>query len=150
METKVSLSPVVPPAPQRMPARFADATRAREAALAFDLQQLPAEYYVNPYPTYHALREHSPVHRLPDGGYFVSRYADCVALYKDTSAFSSDKHREFAPKFGQSLLYQHHTTSLVFNDPPLHPGAPAHRRGLHTARPRRHGGPCHPVGRWPH
>src|SRR5262245_36104060 len=103
-----------------MPARFADATRARQAALAFDLQRLPAEYYVNPYPTYHALREYSPVHRLPDGGYFVSRYADCVALYKDTSAFSSDKKREFAPKYGQSLLYDHHTTSLVFNDPPLH------------------------------
>jgi len=116
----MSVPPVIPPAPQRMPARFADATRARQAALAFDLQRLPAEYYVNPYPTYHALREYSPVHRLPDGGYFVSRYADCVALYKDTCAFSSDKKREFAPKFGQSLLYEHHTTSLVFNDPPLH------------------------------
>jgi len=54
------------------------------------------------------------------GGYIVSRYADCVALYKDTSAFYSDKKREFAPKYGQSLLYEHHTTSLVFNDPPLH------------------------------
>jgi len=116
----VSASPVIPPAPQRMSARFADATRAREAALAFDLQRLPPEYYVNPYPTYHALREYSPVHRLPDGGYFVSRYADCVALYKDTSAFSSDKKREFAPKYGEGLLYEHHTTSLVFNDPPLH------------------------------
>ena len=116
----MSASPVIPPAPQRMSARFADATRAREAALAFDLQRLPPEYYVNPYPTYHALREYSPVHRLPDGGYFVSRYADCVALYKDTSAFSSDKKREFAPKYGEGLLYEHHTTSLVFNDPPLH------------------------------
>jgi len=111
---------VIPPAPQRRPARFADATRARDVALAFDLRRLPAEYYVNPYPTYHALREYSPVHRLPDGGYFVSRYADCVALYKDTSAFSSDKKQEFAPKYGHSLLYEHHTTSLVFNDPPLH------------------------------
>jgi len=43
-----------------------------------------------------------------------------MALYKDTSAFSSDKQREFASKYGQSLLYEHHTTSLVFNDPPLH------------------------------
>jgi cytochrome P450 len=111
---------VTPPAPPRMPARFADATRARQAALAFDLRRLAAEYYANPYPTYHALREYSPVHRLPDGGYFVSRFADCVALYKDTSAFSSDKKREFAPKYGQGLLYEHHTTSLVFNDPPLH------------------------------
>jgi len=114
----VPLAPA--PARQRLPARFADATRAREVAVAFDLRQLPADYYANPYPTYHALREHSPIHRLPDGGYFLSRYADCVAVYKDTAAFSSDKKREFAPKYGQSLLYQHHTTSLVFNDPPLH------------------------------
>ena len=77
-------------------------------------------FYANPYPTYHALREHAPVHRLPDGGYFLSRYADCVAVYKDASGFSSDKKREFAPKYGDSLLYEHHTTSLVFNDPPLH------------------------------
>ena len=34
--------------------------------------------------------------------------------------FSSDKKREFAPKYGDSLLYEHHTTSLVFNDPPAH------------------------------
>ena len=35
-------------------------------------------------------------------------------------AFSSDKKREFAPKYGDGLLFEHHTTSLVFNDPPLH------------------------------
>jgi hypothetical protein len=64
-----------------MPARFADATKAREAALTFDLRQLPANYYANPYPTYHALREYSLVHRLPDGGYFLSRYCRlCGAL----------------------------------------------------------------------
>jgi cytochrome P450 len=87
---------------------------------AFDLRQLPTAYYANPYPYYHALREHAPVHRLPDGSYFLSRYADCVAVYKDAHAFSSDKKREFKPKYGDGLLFEHHTTSLVFNDPPLH------------------------------
>ncbi|HAN60901.1 MAG TPA: cytochrome P450, partial [Gammaproteobacteria bacterium] len=33
---------------------------------------------------------------------------------------SSDKKAEFTPKFGDSPLLEHHTTSLVFNDPPLH------------------------------
>ena len=34
---------------------------------------------------------------------------------------SSDKKAEFGPKFGvDTPLYRHHTTSLVFNDPPLH------------------------------
>ncbi len=105
---------------QRNPASFADPDEARRVAEAFDLRRLPAGYYANPYPTYRALREHAPVHRLPDGGYFLSRYADCVAVYKDAGAYSSDKKREFAPKYGDSLLYEHHTTSLVFNDPPLH------------------------------
>src|SRR5262245_65077170 len=108
------------PPPQRAPARFRDADRARSAALTFDLRQLTLDYYANPYPTYHALREYAPVHRLPDGGYFLSRYADCVAVYKNVALYSSDKQREFAPKYGESLLYEHHTTSLVFNDPPLH------------------------------
>jgi cytochrome P450 len=105
---------------QRAPARFADAAHAVAAAQGFDLRRLPADYYANPYPYYHALRETAPVHRLPDGGYFLSSYAACVAVYKDARLFSSDKTREFAPKYGDGLLYQHHTTSLVFNDPPLH------------------------------
>src|SRR5205807_1074866 len=48
------------PAVSRAPARFADPTRARQVAEAFDVRQLPADYYVNPYPYYHALREHAP------------------------------------------------------------------------------------------
>jgi cytochrome P450 len=102
------------------PARFADPDQARAAARDFDLKRLPSAFYANPYPVYSALREHAPVHRMPDGSYFLSRYADCVAVYKDAQRFSSDKKREFKPKYGDSLLYQHHTSSLVFNDPPLH------------------------------
>jgi cytochrome P450 len=107
-------------APLRAPARFADPDEARAAVAAFDLRRLPSAFYANPYPYYGALREHAPVHRLPDGSYFLSRYGDCVAVYKDALAFSSDKKREFAPKYGDGLLFEHHTTSLVFNDPPLH------------------------------
>ena len=100
--------------------RFASADKAAAAAASFDLRQLPLDYYANPYPIYHALRDAAPVHRLPDSGYFLSSHAACVAVYKDARAFSSDKKREFAPKYGDGLLYEHHTTSLVFNDPPLH------------------------------
>jgi len=60
------------------------------------------------------------VHRLPDGSMFLTRYADLEHVYRDTATFSSDKKIEFKPKFGDSPLYEHHTTSLVFNDPPLH------------------------------
>jgi cytochrome P450 len=93
---------------------------ARELADTFDLERLPGEFYANPYPTYRALREHAPVKRLPNGSYFLTRYDDLVAAYKNTRAFSSDKKKEFSPKYGDSLLYEHHTTSLVFNDPPAH------------------------------
>jgi cytochrome P450 len=106
--------------PSRAQPRFANATQAGAAVAGFDLRRLPPDYYANPYPYYHAVRAAAPVHRLPDGGYFLSGYAACHAVYKDARSFSSDKKREFAPKYGDGLLYEHHTTSLVFNDPPLH------------------------------
>jgi cytochrome P450 len=96
------------------------ARNGRELAENFDLERLTPEFYVNPYPTYRALRENDPVKRLPNGAYFLTRYDDLVTAYKNTKAFSSDKKKEFAPKYGNSLLYEHHTTSLVFNDPPIH------------------------------
>src|SRR5260221_15898 len=93
---------------------------ARELADSFDLEKLTPDFYANPYPTYRALREHEPVKRMPNGSWFLTRYDDLVAAYKNTKVFSSDKKKEFAPKYGASLLYEHHTTSLVFNDPPAH------------------------------
>ena len=93
---------------------------ARELATGFDIEKLTPEFYADPYPTYRALRENEPVKRLPNGSYFLTRYDDLVSAYKSTKLFSSDKRREFAPKYGDSLLYEHHTTSLVFNDPPAH------------------------------
>jgi len=93
---------------------------ARELAAGFDLEKLTPEFYANPYRTYRALRENEPVKRMPNGSYFLTRYDDLVAAYKNTKVFSSDKKKEFSPKYGDSLLYEHHTTSLVFNDPPAH------------------------------
>lgn len=97
------------------------AERAHEIAAGFDLRALPADFLANPYPVYAALRETEPVRRMPDGSLFLTRHADLMAVYRDAAVFSSDKHVEFAPKYGvESPLYEHHTTSLVFNDPPLH------------------------------
>jgi hypothetical protein len=97
------------------------AARAQEIAQSFDLRELPADFYANPYPVYARLREAEPVRLMPDGSYFLTRYADLVAVYRDAQTFSSDKKVEFTPKYGaQAPLLEHHTTSLVFNDPPLH------------------------------
>jgi hypothetical protein len=92
----------------------------RQAALAFDLRELPAEFYEDPFPFYHWLRRWDPVHRCPDGSYFLTRYDDVARVYQDHLRFSSDKRVEFAPKFGAAPLYEHHTTSVVFRDPPDH------------------------------
>lgn len=90
-----------------------------EIAAAFDLRKIDRAFLDDPFPTYAALREHDPVHLCPDGSYFLTRYADVMGVYRDRR-YSSDKKAEFGPKYGDSPLYKHHTTSLVFNDPPLH------------------------------
>src|SRR5262245_37610822 len=93
---------------------------ALATARAFDLRDLPDEFYDDPFPFYRRLRHQDPVHRLPDGSYFLTCYGDVLAVYQDHHRFVSDKRVEFAPKFGESPLYEHHTTSVVFRDPPDH------------------------------
>jgi hypothetical protein len=127
--TAGSMSVVAPPEGTQIGPRFTPA-EAQAVARAFDLRELPRDFVDDPYPYYRALSEHDPVHRMPDGAYLISRYDDCETVYRDTKTFSSDKKIEFAPKYGDSLLFQHHTTSLVFNDPPLHTHV---RRAIMTA-----------------
>lgn len=86
-----------------------------------DLSAPPPGFYADPYPVYAALREDAPVHWQPDGTVILSRFADLDAVYRDSARFISDKRAVFAPKYGEGTpLYEHHTTSLVFNDAPLH------------------------------
>ncbi|WP_179378420.1 cytochrome P450 [Jannaschia marina] len=83
------------------------------------LTDLPAGFHDDPFPHYAVLREAGAV-RQSDGSVLLGRHADLTAIYKDTETFRSDKTEVFRPKYGESPLYEHHTTSLVFNDPPLH------------------------------
>ena len=94
----------------------ADARLAQD----FELTALPEGFAEDPFPVYRALLEHAPMKRFSDGSVMLSRWADLDRVYRDTTTFSSDKKVEFLPKFGRTPLYEHHTTSLVFNDPPLH------------------------------
>ena len=87
----------------------------------FDLLDVPDDYIVDPYRYFSALRERSPIHRNPDGTLVLTRYDDCVAAYRDPGVWSSDKKADFSAKFGTSSpLFEHHTTSVVFIDPPDH------------------------------
>ncbi len=96
-------------------------TSGAEIARDFDLRNLTPDFFDDPFPIYRALREHAPVKRLPGGSVFLTRYADVLSVYRDADTFSSDKKKEFGPKYGtDSRLFRHHTTSLVFNDAPYH------------------------------
>jgi cytochrome P450 len=94
--------------------------QAADLIRGFDLSRLSPAFLNDPYSTYAALRERSPIHRLPHGSFFLTRYDDVAQVYRDTATWSSDKKIDFKPAFADSLLYEHHTTSLVFNDPPVH------------------------------
>ncbi len=86
-----------------------------------DLMNPPEGFVNDPFPFYDALLEHAPVLRQLDGSVLLSRHADLDAIYRNTTLYSSDKEAAFGPKFGVgSPLFEHHTTSLVFSDPPLH------------------------------
>ncbi len=87
---------------------------------AFDLTRLDDGFFRDPYAVYRELRDLSEPCRQPDGTHFVARYEDVSAILADHEKYGSDKIIDFKPKFGDSPLYEHHTTSLVFNDPPYH------------------------------
>jgi len=89
--------------------------------MSLTLTNLPSGFHDDPYPHYACLRDEHPVCAQPDGTFIISRHVDLDMIYRDTARFVSDKKKVFAPKYGTAApLYEHHTTSLVFNDPPLH------------------------------
>jgi cytochrome P450 len=113
---------------------LATASDASTIARDFDLRHLSPAFHADPYPFYHALRAHEPIKLMPDGSLFLTRFRDVQAVYRDAKTFSSDKTVEFKPKYGDSPLYTHHTTSLVFNDPPRHTRVRKLIAGALTAR----------------
>ena len=87
---------------------------------SFDLYNPPSDFINNVYKYYNLLREKSPIHKNSDGSYILTRYKDLVGVYRNFKVWSSDKRTEFGEKFGLSPLFEHHTTSVVFVDPPDH------------------------------
>jgi len=84
------------------------------------LAQPPEGFVDDPYPVYARLRATSPVHPLAPGSWLLTRHADVLAAYRHP-ALMSDKQAEFGPRLGVGTpIFEHHTTSLVFSDPPRH------------------------------
>lgn len=94
--------------------------RMRPDLTAFSLAAPPDGFVDDPYPWYAELQRSRPVHALAPGSVLLTRHADVLAVYRSAQA-SSDKKLEFGSRLGVgSPIYEHHTTSLVFSDPPLH------------------------------
>ena len=87
---------------------------------SFDLYNPPSDFINNVYKYYNLLREKSPIHKNSDDSYVLTTYKDLVSVYRNFKIWSSDKKTEFRAKFGSSPLFEHHTTSVVFVDPPDH------------------------------
>ena len=62
-----------------------DIATERQAALAFDLKRLDPGFLADPFPLYRALREYDPIHRMPDGSYFLSRFVAHFQLGEPSS-----------------------------------------------------------------
>jgi cytochrome P450 len=86
---------------------------------SFDIYDLPPEFFQDPFPTYHRLRDTDPVHRNRDGTWYLTRYEDVRRLYRTKTTFS-DKTEMYVKKFGEGPLLEQHTKSMLFSDPPAH------------------------------
>jgi len=98
------------------------ATMAGGAAAAmngFDLFNLPDAYYRDPVPFYKALRDHEPMHWNSDGSVLLSRYDDIKAIWRDLTGMVN-RAEAYAQKFGEGPLLKHHTSTMLFRDPPDH------------------------------
>lgn len=86
----------------------------------FDLRYVPDAYLEDPYGFLAALRKKAPVYANPDGTFVLTRFEDMEKIYRDPDLWRSGKKNAFAQKFGNTPLFEHHTTSVVFSDPPDH------------------------------
>ena len=94
--------------------------RLEEVVLASSATPVDDGFFDEPYPAYRAARDLAGPARQPDGSVFAGRYDDVAEILSHDHDYSSDKTIDFKPRFGDGPLYEHHTTSLVFNDPPYH------------------------------
>jgi cytochrome P450 len=92
---------------------------AQAGAGGFDLFNLPDAYYRDPIPFYKALRDDEPMHWNSDGSVLLTRYEDIKAIWRDLSG-RVDRAEAYGRKFGPGPLLEHHTSSMLFRDPPDH------------------------------
>ena len=85
----------------------------------FDLFNLPDAYYRDPAPFYKTLRDDEPMHWNSDGSVLLSRYEDIKTVWRDLTG-KVNREEAYAKKFGPGPLLEHHTSTMLFRDPPDH------------------------------
>ena len=105
--------------PQKRNSMKSEEAKTPNSIDGFDIYNQPAEFSDNPYPYYRWLRENDPIHQNSDGSYYLTRYEDVLRVYR-TAGMTSDKRDVYRRKFGQGPLFVHHTTTMLFRDPPSH------------------------------
>lgn len=96
--------------------------------LAIDAVPLPDDYYQNPYPFYHELRDKDPVHWSATWNcWIVTRYPDVDRVLRDWRHFSNvGRSKRFLSQLPDVLRTQmkpfeeNFTTGLISSDPPDH------------------------------
>ncbi|MFN0005208.1 MAG: cytochrome P450 [Burkholderiaceae bacterium] len=86
---------------------------------AFNLFNIPDDYYLDPQPYFKALRDEDPIHHNADGSVLLTRYEDIITVWRDLSGVVN-REQAYTKKFGPGPLLEHHTTSMLFRDPPDH------------------------------
>ena len=78
----------------------------------------------DPFPLYDELRRIDPVHREPNGMWYLTRFADCDRVYRSTEFGHSDGDTHFVGTPGRRATLL--SLMFSFDDPPVH----TRRRGL--------------------
>ena len=77
------------------------------------------ETWRNPFSMYRNLRDHDPVHYVPDGDFwFLSRFADVFAAARDSETFSSSS--GLTVDSSTAFAHMDRVQPIVFLDPPDH------------------------------
>ncbi|HUA32685.1 MAG TPA: cytochrome P450 [Candidatus Binataceae bacterium] len=75
----------------------------------------------DPYPYFHALREHDPVHFSPVmNGWVLTRYADAIAYLRDHRFSRAKLLDAMRAQFGDGPILRLQSGELAFLDPPRH------------------------------
>ncbi|ATE65234.1 cytochrome [Rhizorhabdus dicambivorans] len=88
-------------------------------AKSINIFALPDSYFADPTPWFKKLRDEDPIHQNADGSLLLTRYGDVKALWRDLTGLV-DKREQFERRFGNGPVFQHHTSGMLFRDPPAH------------------------------